>query len=222
MFRHRKLVGQLTHYKFRNLKWAWFRFVPCETNSLLLNINVGEVAVRTQTRETQLDSKMNLGYCKLDTMWGKYNLLETLFRLSVVSFNVHFTFTVKKPCNISNITPCISLQQQKIPTGCPVQNIQRWIGYLRVMNASSVFLQAVKDHMHNLTPENTMNQPNLLLVRRIRILMVAVQWQILDVTTNNFIVLRADSTWLSPVHLRFPKQSLPCLRVSNQRKQLPT
>lgn len=113
MFRHRKLVGQLTHYKFRNLKWAWFRFVPCETNSLLLNINVGEVAVRTQTRETQLDSKMNLGYCKLDTMWGKYNLLETLFRLSVVSFNVHFTFTVKKPCNISNITPCISLQQQK-------------------------------------------------------------------------------------------------------------
>lgn len=24
--------------------------------------------------------------------------------------------------------------------------------------------------------------------------MVAVQWQILDVTTNNFIVLRADST----------------------------
>jgi hypothetical protein len=56
------------------------------------------------------------------------------------------------------------------------------------------FLQAVKDHMHNLTPENTMNQPNLLLVRRIRILMVAVQWQILDVTTNNFIVLRADST----------------------------
>lgn len=139
MFRHRKLVGQLTHYKFRNLKWAWFRFVPCETNSLLLNINVGEVAVRTQTRETQLDSKMNLGYCKLDTMWGKYNLLETLFRLSVVSFNVHFTFTVKKTCNISNITPCISLQQQKIPTGCPVQNIQRWIGYLRVMNASSVF-----------------------------------------------------------------------------------
>ena len=164
---------------------------------------------------------MNLGYCKLDTMRGKYNLLETLFRLSVVSFNVHFTLK-KKQCNISNITPCISLQQKKYQLDALYKIYSVGLDIYVSWMPQAFFLQAVKDHMHNLTPENTMNQRNLLLVRR----MLMLGWLQYNgkswMWPQIILLFRADSTWLSPVHLRFPKQSLPCLRVSNQRRQLPT
>ena len=42
----KKLVGQLTHYKIQKPEMSMISV--CGSNSLLLNINVGEVAVRTQ------------------------------------------------------------------------------------------------------------------------------------------------------------------------------